>query len=134
MRVRVRCHLSRYAVVIGGVLFVVSSASAQSIGYLTFTPAVIPEAAAAPVLIEAQVTGTVTSVTVDFGPAGQATSSITLHDDGAGGDKSAGDLTLTLVITFKQPAFSGPKNIDMRANSNVGSTTNWVNRGTWTVP
>jgi Zn-dependent metalloprotease len=47
--------------------------------------------------------------------------------------RSGTDLTLTLVITFK-PAFSGPKNIDMRANSNIGSTTNWVNRGTWTVP
>jgi len=46
---------------------------------------------------------------------------------------SGNDLTLTLVITFK-PAFAGPKNIDMRANSNVGSTTGFVNRGTWTVP
>jgi len=42
-------------------------------------------------------------------------------------------LALTLAITFK-PAFAGAKIIDMRANSNVGSTTNWVNRGTWTVP
>jgi hypothetical protein len=41
-------------------------------------------------------------------------------------------LTLTLRVTFK-PAFAGTKNIDMRANSNVGSTTNWVNKGTWMV-
>jgi Zn-dependent metalloprotease len=47
--------------------------------------------------------------------------------------RSGNDLTLVLVITFK-PAFAGAKNIDMRANSNVGSTTGWVNRGTWTVP
>jgi len=42
-------------------------------------------------------------------------------------------LALTLAITFK-PAFAGAKTIDMRANSNVGSSTNWVGRGTWTVP
>jgi hypothetical protein len=48
--------------------------------------------------------------------------------------RSGNDLTLTLVVTFK-PAFASAtaRNIDLRANSNIGSTTGWVNRGTWTV-
>jgi hypothetical protein len=45
---------------------------------------------------------------------------------------SGTNLTLTLALTFKA-AFAGPKTIDMRANSNVGSTTGWVQRGTFTV-
>jgi hypothetical protein len=47
--------------------------------------------------------------------------------------RSGTDLALTLALTFK-PAFAGAKNIDMRANSNFGPTTGFVNRGTWTVP
>jgi len=41
------------------------------------------------------------------------------------------NLTLTLALTFKA-AFAGAKTIDMRANSNVGSTTGWLQKGTWT--
>jgi len=43
------------------------------------------------------------------------------------------DLTLTLALNFS-PGFTGAKNIDMRANSNFGPTTGFVNKGTWTVP
>jgi hypothetical protein len=50
----------------------------------------------------------------------------------SGSGPNGNQLDLLLVITFK-PAFAGAKNIDMRANSNFGSTTGWVNRGTWTV-
>ena len=39
-------------------------------------------------------------------------------------------LTLTLSLTF-YPSFAGTKNIDMRATSNSGATTGWVNRGSW---
>ena len=46
---------------------------------------------------------------------------------------SGTSLTVTLRIAFT-PAFAGVKNIDMRANSSLGSTTGWVTRGTWTVP
>jgi len=45
---------------------------------------------------------------------------------------SGSDLTLTLRIAFKS-VFAGETFIDMRANSDVGSTTGWVNKGTWTV-
>jgi len=49
--------------------------------------------------------------------------------------RSGTDLTLTLAITFKSsPAFSGVNNVAMRANSNFGPTTSFVNKGTWTVP
>jgi hypothetical protein len=47
--------------------------------------------------------------------------------------RSGTDLTLTLALNFS-PGFAGVKNIDMRANSNFGPTTGFVNRGTWTVP
>jgi len=40
-------------------------------------------------------------------------------------------LTLTLAITFR-PSFRGLKNIHMRADSATGSTSGWVQRGTWT--
>jgi hypothetical protein len=42
------------------------------------------------------------------------------------------DLTLTLPITFA-PGFAGPKNIYLFA-SNGTSTSNWQDRGDWTVP
>jgi hypothetical protein len=48
--------------------------------------------------------------------------------------RSGTDLTLTLAITFKSPAFTGVKSVDMRANSSFGTTTDWVNKGNWTVP
>ena len=70
---------------------------------------------------------------VDFGSGTLTNSQCTLDLAASSAAPSGNDLTLTLVITFNH-AFAGAKNIDMRANSNVGSTTNWVNRGTWTVP
>jgi probable HAF family extracellular repeat protein len=87
-----------HAVVVVGVLLVASAAAAQSVSSLTLTPAVVPPAAAGPVLIEAQVSGAPTSVTVDFGPAGTATTVITLHDDGSGGDKVAADHIFTAQL------------------------------------
>jgi hypothetical protein len=51
----------------------------------------------------------------------------------SGAVRSGTDLTLTLALNFS-PGFAGVKNIDMRANSNFGPTTGFVNRGTWTVP
>ena len=45
---------------------------------------------------------------------------------------SGTSLTLTLRVIFKT-AFAGAKSIAMRANSNVGSTTGWIQRGTFTV-
>jgi hypothetical protein len=45
---------------------------------------------------------------------------------------SGTSLTLTLRVIFKT-AFAGAKSIDMRANSNVGSTTGWIQRGTFSV-
>jgi len=47
--------------------------------------------------------------------------------------RSGNDLTLTLRITFK-PALNGANTVAMRANSNFGATTGFVNKGTWTVP
>jgi len=48
--------------------------------------------------------------------------------------RSGTDLTLTLSLTFKTPNFVGTHSVDMRANSNFGPTTGFVNKGTWTVP
>jgi Zn-dependent metalloprotease len=70
---------------------------------------------------------------VDFGSGTLTNSQCTLDLAASGASPDGNELTLLLVITFK-PAFAGAKNIDMRANSNLGSTTGWVNRGTWTVP
>jgi hypothetical protein len=42
------------------------------------------------------------------------------------------DLVLALTLNFS-PGFTGTKNIDMRANSNFGPTTGFVNKGTYTV-
>jgi hypothetical protein len=47
--------------------------------------------------------------------------------------RSGTDLTLTLDLEFTG-SFSGAKTIAMRANSNTGLTTGFVNRGSWTVP
>jgi hypothetical protein len=46
---------------------------------------------------------------------------------------NAGNLTLTLNITFKS-AFSGLKNIYMLAANSAGASTGWVWRGSWMVP
>lgn len=45
---------------------------------------------------------------------------------------SGTNLTLTLRLSFT-PAFAGSRVIDMRANSNSGSTSNWIQRGNFTV-
>ena len=67
------------------------AASAQSVSYLNYTPSVITPGATAPVLVEVELTAPVTSVTIDFNPAGTTNSIITLHDDGADGDRVAND-------------------------------------------
>jgi len=46
--------------------------------------------------------------------------------------RSGTNLTLSLDLLFK-PGLAGPTNIDMRGNSNLGPTTGWVNKGTFTV-
>lgn len=51
----------------------------------------------------------------------------------SGAGRGGTDLILTLSFTFRS-GFSGLKTVAMRATSNVGSTTGWVNRGEWTVP
>jgi len=45
---------------------------------------------------------------------------------------SGTNLTLTLRLAFT-PAFAGSRLIEMRANSNTGSTSNWIQRGSFTV-
>jgi hypothetical protein len=70
---------------------------------------------------------------VSFGSGTLTNSQCTLNLATSSAAPSGNDLTLTLVVTFKA-GFAGAKNVDMRANSHVGSTTGWVNRGTWTVP
>lgn len=46
---------------------------------------------------------------------------------------SGNNLTLTLPMTFSAN-FAGAKNIFMRANTDAGTRTDWLQRGTWTVP
>jgi hypothetical protein len=67
------------------------SAIAQSVNYLVYTPSVVTPGATAPLLVEVELTAAATSVTIDFNPAGSASSSIALRDDGSEGDRAAGD-------------------------------------------
>jgi hypothetical protein len=46
--------------------------------------------------------------------------------------RSGNNLTLVVDLAFK-PAFAGAKNVAMRADSNFGTSTSFVARGTWTV-
>jgi hypothetical protein len=61
-----------------------------------------------------------------------ANSRCTLDLTQGGAVRTGTSLSLTLRLTF-DISFVGAKQIDMRANSNVGPTTGWVNRGTWMV-
>jgi len=73
-------------------------ADAQSVRYLKFTPAVIPSGATLPLLIQVEVNGQPTRVTLDFSPAGAIPSVIELRDDGSAGDRVAGDGTYTAEV------------------------------------
>jgi hypothetical protein len=73
-------------------------AEAQSVRFLTFTPAVIPAGATAPLLLEAELTATATRVTVDFSPAGSASVTLDARDDGTDGDRVAGDRIYTVQL------------------------------------
>jgi hypothetical protein len=73
-------------------------ASAQSVRFLKYTPAVLPANASGSLLIEVEISGTASRVNVDFAPAGTATTPIELRDNGAGGDRQAGDNTFTAQL------------------------------------
>jgi hypothetical protein len=81
-----------------GVVLSAIPVGAQSVSFLTYTPSVIPAGSTAPLLVEVEVNGTPSSVTVDFNPAGTVTSSVPLRNDGSGGDRIAGDRTYTAQL------------------------------------
>jgi hypothetical protein len=60
-------------------------------------------------------------------------SQCTLRVGSSSAVRSGNDLTLVVDLGF-YPAFAGLKQVYLRANSNFGTTTNFINRGTWTVP
>jgi hypothetical protein len=72
---------------------------------------------------------------VSFGTGTIENSQCTLDLSMSGAAENGTDLSIFLNIAFK-PAFANamvPKNIDMRANSNTGATTDWLFRGLLTV-
>jgi len=73
-------------------------ARAQSVRFVKFTPVVIPSGATSPLIVQVEVTGQPTRVTLDFNPAGAVPSVIELRDDGTGRDRAAGDGTFTAEV------------------------------------
>jgi hypothetical protein len=72
--------------------------------------------------------------TSTLGIPGTQQNSQCILDAGASSVSIAGNtLTLTLAITFKQPAYSGTKNIYMEAQ-NPSFDSGWALRGQWTIP
>lgn len=69
---------------------------------------------------------------IALGSGALANSQCTLDLAQSGAVRSGTNLTLTLSLTFDR-SFTGVKNIDLRADSNVGATTGWVGRGSWAV-
>ena len=87
------------SIVVCGVLATATTASAQTIAYYKFTPAVVPQSYSQPVLFEAEVTGQATRVTLDFQPGQLGTVTVLeLRDDGTGGDRRAGDNTWSVQL------------------------------------
>jgi hypothetical protein len=76
----------------------VSPQSTASVSYLLWTPAVIPSTFSGQLLVEVETSGTPSSATIDFNPAGTANTVVNLRDDGAGGDRRAGDRTWTAQL------------------------------------
>jgi hypothetical protein len=68
-----------------------STATAQTASYVKFTPPVVVPGQTTSVLIEVEVSGTPTQVTLQPGSGGVVTTAIPLKDDGTGGDRVAGD-------------------------------------------
>ena len=72
-------------------------AEAQSVRFLSFTPAVIVPGTTAPLVLEAELTVAATRVTVDFSPLGTSLT-IEAKDDGTAGDRIAGDRVYTAPL------------------------------------
>ena len=90
-------RLSGAVIVAAAWIAVAPVASAQSVRYLKYTPAVVIDPAA-PLLVEVEASGAQTQVTIDFNPAGTASRSIDLKDDGTGGDRAAGDQVYSVQL------------------------------------
>jgi hypothetical protein len=60
-------------------------------------------------------------------------SQCTLNGAGSSLSGSSNNLTVNFALTFKAP-FAGAKNVYMCALDNGGLSSNWQQRGTWTVP
>jgi hypothetical protein len=81
-----------------------------------------------------QDSGTAWSAVMTVGVPGTLQNSQCSINLGASSATRVGNnLTLNLAITFK-PAFTGPKNIFMKAVDRGGRASNWLNTGNWTVP
>jgi len=65
---------------------------------LVFTPSVLSPGTTGPLLIEAELTAAPTRVSLDFNPAGTTLTQIELRDDGAEGDRVAGDRTYSVRV------------------------------------
>ena len=77
--------------------------AAQSVSYHGFDPFVLSAGSPPQVLFFAEVTGSPTRVTLDFNP-GQlgAPTTFSLHDDGASGDRAAGDRIYSVQLPSAQ--------------------------------
>jgi hypothetical protein len=76
--------------------------------------------------------GVTWSAFMPFGSGSLSNSQCLLDLSASSADAIGTDLVLALTLNFS-PGFTGTKNIDMRANSNFGPTTGFVNKGTYTV-
>ena len=85
-----------------------STQSTAAVSFLVFTPAAISPSTSQ-LLIEAEMAGAPSRVNVDFNPAGTVNTVVALRDDGAEGDRHAGDRTWTArlpaapILAARQP-------------------------------
>jgi len=81
--------------------FLTDAAFAQSVSYYKFTPPVILSSETQNILFEVRVIGASTRVALDFSPAGSQPL-LDLLDNGANGDRQAGDGIYSVTLTPAQ--------------------------------
>ncbi len=90
------CALSAFVIWLSSV-----SASAQTVLYYRFMPDVVRSTETQPVLLEVKIIGSATRVALDFDPAGSRPL-VDLLDNGANGDRQAGDGIYSVNLTAAQ--------------------------------
>ncbi|HKW02073.1 MAG TPA: hypothetical protein VJN96_19785 [Vicinamibacterales bacterium] len=131
------------AAMLVGATVTAGTAEAQTVRFLKFTPEVVVPGQTAPVLMEVETTGTVPSQ-VTLEPGGAITTTIVLRDDGAGGDRVAGDRTYTCQLNAAQivaamraddvhRVFLGFLNLSTGSRSNIFVDVYGADAGTYPI-